>query len=230
MDENLSSLEELDQIERQAFSDAEDARQSAWDSYLNPNIAERDSVIEIIDRMRENATDHSSLSQLKNELLAIPAPLHRDNLAGIRKALMLTKGDVGAARKDLIALKNQYVSDNIERYDTHLYSENQDSTRNIEVVSPTYPHNPDHVYGFEILNACFDAALSRDPRVIIFGQDVGNLGGVNQALKGLQTVPDLVFDDGDVGKEPMIRVLGQTPMEVAEKVVRIGKAHGEKGS
>ncbi len=54
--------------------------------------------------------------------------------------------------------------------------------------------------------------------------------GTHQALKGLDTMPDLVFDDGDVGKEPMIRVLGKNPREVVEKVVRIGKAYGKKES
>jgi pyruvate/2-oxoglutarate/acetoin dehydrogenase E1 component len=40
--------------------------------------------------------------------------------------------------------------------------------------------------GFEVLNACFDAALGRDPRVMAFGEDVGKLGDVNQGFKGLQ--------------------------------------------
>ncbi len=54
--------------------------------------------------------------------------------------------------------------------------------------------------------------------------------GTHQALKGIDTMPDLVFDDGDVGKEPMIRVLGKNPREVVEKMVRIGKAYGKKES
>jgi pyruvate/2-oxoglutarate/acetoin dehydrogenase E1 component len=43
------------------------------------------------------------------------------------------------------------------------------------------------VFGFEILNACFDAALARDPRVVAFGEDVGQLGDVNQGFRGLQS-------------------------------------------
>ena len=40
--------------------------------------------------------------------------------------------------------------------------------------------------GFEVLNACFDAALAREPRLIAFGEDVGRLGDVNQGFRGLQ--------------------------------------------
>jgi 2-oxoisovalerate dehydrogenase E1 component len=37
-----------------------------------------------------------------------------------------------------------------------------------------------------VLNACFDAAFERDPRLIAFGEDVGRLGDVNQGFRGLQ--------------------------------------------
>jgi hydroxymethylpyrimidine/phosphomethylpyrimidine kinase len=45
--------------------------------------------------------------------------------------------------------------------------------------------------------------------------------GTHLALEGLEDMPDLVYDEGEVGKEPMIRVLGRNPMEVVEKVQRI---------
>ncbi|UCD78811.1 MAG: bifunctional hydroxymethylpyrimidine kinase/phosphomethylpyrimidine kinase [Desulfobacterales bacterium] len=45
--------------------------------------------------------------------------------------------------------------------------------------------------------------------------------GTDAALRSLAEKPDLVYDEGDVGKEPMIRVLGTNPLEVVEKVNRI---------
>jgi predicted fused transcriptional regulator/phosphomethylpyrimidine kinase len=45
--------------------------------------------------------------------------------------------------------------------------------------------------------------------------------GTSLALQGVQEIPDLVDDNGDVGKEPMIRILGKNPMEVVEKINRI---------
>jgi pyruvate/2-oxoglutarate/acetoin dehydrogenase E1 component len=42
------------------------------------------------------------------------------------------------------------------------------------------------MFGFEVVNAAFDAALARDPRLIAFGEDVGKLGDVNQGFKGMQ--------------------------------------------
>ncbi len=45
--------------------------------------------------------------------------------------------------------------------------------------------------------------------------------GVEQVLRKTRTVPDLIYDRGDVGKEPMIRVLGRDPEEVVKKVLRL---------
>ena len=44
--------------------------------------------------------------------------------------------------------------------------------------------------------------------------------GVGEVLRKLRRVPDLIYDQGDVGKEPMIRVLGKNPVEVVEKILK----------
>jgi hydroxymethylpyrimidine/phosphomethylpyrimidine kinase len=45
--------------------------------------------------------------------------------------------------------------------------------------------------------------------------------GVDQVLRKTRKFPDLIFDRGDVGKEPMIRVLGRDPEEVVDKVLKL---------
>ncbi len=44
--------------------------------------------------------------------------------------------------------------------------------------------------------------------------------GVGEVLRRRPGVPDFIYDEGDVGKEPMIRVLGRTPLEVAGKILK----------
>ncbi|MEJ2005922.1 MAG: transketolase C-terminal domain-containing protein, partial [Cyclobacteriaceae bacterium] len=60
------------------------------------------------------------------------------------------------------------------------------SALNIDAIEPQYSENSKVVDGREVLQACFDAALDRDPRVFAFGEDVGKIGDVNQAFAGLQ--------------------------------------------
>jgi hydroxymethylpyrimidine kinase/phosphomethylpyrimidine kinase len=45
--------------------------------------------------------------------------------------------------------------------------------------------------------------------------------GVGEVLKKLKRVPDFIYDEGDVGKEPMIRVLGRNPLDVVQKVLKL---------
>jgi hydroxymethylpyrimidine kinase/phosphomethylpyrimidine kinase len=44
--------------------------------------------------------------------------------------------------------------------------------------------------------------------------------GVGEVLRKMKRVPDFIYDEGDVGKEPMIRVLGRNPMEVVKKILK----------
>jgi hydroxymethylpyrimidine/phosphomethylpyrimidine kinase len=47
--------------------------------------------------------------------------------------------------------------------------------------------------------------------------------GTEQAIKKAGRVPDVIFDRGAPGKEAMIRILGRSPIEVAESALRIAK-------
>jgi hydroxymethylpyrimidine/phosphomethylpyrimidine kinase len=48
--------------------------------------------------------------------------------------------------------------------------------------------------------------------------------GVEEVLRKMKRVPDLIYDEGDVGKEPMIRVLGRNPMEVVQKILKVANS------
>ena len=73
-----------------------------------------------------------------------------------------------------------------DTYGRHLYSDASDSAMRVEEVKPQYADDAPVLNGFEIINHCLDHALRRDPRVFIFGEDVGKLGDVNQGCAGLQ--------------------------------------------
>jgi len=49
--------------------------------------------------------------------------------------------------------------------------------------------------------------------------------GVGEVLKKMKRIPDFIYDEGGIGKEPMIRVLGKNPVEVVNKIM---KAVGSK--
>jgi len=182
----ISSPVELDTIEEHAKIEAETARMKAWEAYSNPIVAEKRAVEEIIERMIRTSSHQVELSSLRSELESLRTPYRRDIMAAMQKALVITREEGSQAKQNLLELENKYGTEFHIQYDSHLYSEHNDSALKVKVIEPIYSSYSKLVNGFEILNACFDAALDRDPRVNIFGQDVGILGGVNQALRGLQ--------------------------------------------
>lgn len=84
-------------------------------------------------------------------------------------------------------------------------------------------------FGPEILSACREAGLvvasfhrGEEPPQIKEMEGSTLEWGTDRAISSLGRVPDVIYDEGDLGKEPMIRILGKTPSEVVEKLRRIG--------
>ncbi|NIA09819.1 MAG: bifunctional hydroxymethylpyrimidine kinase/phosphomethylpyrimidine kinase [Nitrospiraceae bacterium] len=45
--------------------------------------------------------------------------------------------------------------------------------------------------------------------------------GVKKAIEAIGMVPDIIYDMGDIGKEPIIRVIGHEPIEVVDKALKL---------
>jgi len=80
----------------------------------------------------------------------------------------------------------QVLGENADRFNSYLFSQSDESALLVEEVKPVFDENSPVVDGREVLQACFDAMLARDPRVFAIGEDVGFIGDVNQAFAGLQ--------------------------------------------
>jgi len=182
----IATAEELNGFEAEDVKFVVSIRDQAWQAYQSPIRTERQEAAKMIDEMAQNSAQPVELQRIKNSLLAIPNPLRRDIMVSIREALIATREENLAAKQNLIVWKQKYEALNTERYGSHLYNEAADSALRVAESKPIYSEKSPTVNGFEVLNACFDAALGRDPRVIAFGEDVGKLGDVNQGFKGLQ--------------------------------------------
>lgn len=186
IENNLANAADLDQIEEEEKRNAEKTRQEAWEDYITPILAEREFVAQAIDKLSEKSSFSDQLNDVRRDLLKSPNPLRRDSFSAILKALTITKDESIPSKNELREWKADQEKINSERYSSHMHSQSIESALNVPIVEPKYSPDSPSVYGFEVLNACFDAALARDPRIIAFGQDVGRLGDVNQGFRGLQ--------------------------------------------
>jgi pyruvate/2-oxoglutarate/acetoin dehydrogenase E1 component/TPP-dependent pyruvate/acetoin dehydrogenase alpha subunit len=186
IESELASANELDQIEDEEHNQVEETRKEAWEDYISPILAERANVAKIIGELEESSSHSGQLEKIRKKLLALPTPFRRDSMSAARQALSIIRNESIASKDKLLEWKKTQESSNEDRYSSHLYSQSSQSALVINEIKPIYSSESPTIYGFEVLNACFDAALARDPRIIAFGEDVGKLGDVNQGFRGLQ--------------------------------------------
>jgi 2-oxoisovalerate dehydrogenase E1 component len=181
-------IEEADLLEMEAADrkQVEESRKRAWENYLSPIKKERQEVIQFIEQIASSSPSRQALEDIKTRLQDNPNPLRRDIMVAVQNTLIHTKDEDNPGRRALIDWKHEFHVENEQRYSSHLYSQSPMSALRVSEVKAVFSENSPTVHGFEVLNAFFDAAFARDPRVIVFGEDVGQLGDVNQGLRGLQ--------------------------------------------
>lgn len=179
----MATAEEVDALETAAKKEVNDSKKAAWDAYLSPIKKEITEAAALLEQL---ASIEPAVAHLATDLKAINEPIRKDIGVAVNKALRLTYGTSSAERDALIAYKKQYAEDNAERYNSYLLSQSAESALKVPEVKPAYSGDPKMMDGREIMQAFFDKALERDPRVFAFGEDVGKIGDVNQGFAGLQ--------------------------------------------
>lgn len=186
LENELASAKELDDFESEERARVEQIREDAWQAYITPIINERKQLGDMIAEMESISTHSKQLREIRNHLLSIQIPYRRDALSAAVKAFTLVRMEEIPAKKKLLDWMEQQTALGDDRFSSHIYSQSKHSVFNIPIIDAVYSEDSPLMHGFEILNACFDAALARDPRVVAFGEDVGKLGDVNQGFRGLQ--------------------------------------------
>lgn len=186
----------LNAIEEDAKNAVKDAKTASWAAYLKPIKAEVAEVSELLDALASTANG-SQVTALRTELNSIKEPIRRDIHTAIKKALRLTKNENLDARVKLTDWLRSSNSENADRYGSHLMSQSTQQASTVTPVAAIY-HEQKPVDGRELLRENFDHILSKYPEVMIFGEDSGKIGGVNQGLEGLQAKygEHRVFDTG----------------------------------
>jgi 2-oxoisovalerate dehydrogenase E1 component len=140
----------------------------------------------LIDQIAAGSSHMNDLEPIKEKLANIQVPFRRDIMAAIIEVLLVVHDEPSDARQSLIDWRNAQEPINQQRFSSHLYSQSQQSALRVPEIKPVYSESSPTLNGFEIINAYFDAAFAREPRLIAFGEDVGRIGDVNQGMRGLQ--------------------------------------------
>jgi pyruvate/2-oxoglutarate/acetoin dehydrogenase E1 component/TPP-dependent pyruvate/acetoin dehydrogenase alpha subunit len=189
IDKGIATEEELDEIEKSAAARVKEARKNAWDNFQKPILQMRKDFIELVNIENCNCRKSENIDTLIKELGRIGEPILRDIISAAKKILRLICHN--CAGEESLKLKvqkwlNEALADNAIRYSSHLYSESALSPMKVKEVEPIYSDDAPMANGREILVSNFDHIFGKYPESLIFGEDVGHIGGVNQTLEGLQ--------------------------------------------
>ena len=182
----VDSEEEILILEKEAKKTVNTAKRNAWNAYNNELIEETAIAIKLLNRVAEKSKNKVFITKYKNDLEKKTEPIIKDILIAARKSLRYLKEETFAEKKELQNFIKATVKNANVVYSTYLISESKYSALNIEEKKPVYAQNQNLVDARVVMRDNFDALLKKHPEVIIFGEDAGFIGDVNQGLEGLQ--------------------------------------------
>lgn len=184
IENGLCTVESLEALEASALNEVKQMQKAAWSDFVSDIKIDIQSFAQVLTQLITSQIAPSELSAIREQLLSINDPIRRDLGTAINQSLRVTIHNTQAQKQALLDYHKKFIDDNHDRYSSKLYSDSNESVFKV-------PHIPletsdEQVDGYQVVRACFEANMERDPRIFAFGEDVGKIGDVNQGFSGLQ--------------------------------------------
>ena len=182
----FATEEELKAIEDQAVLTVKAGKDAAWKAYITPIKNDVRELCKLFDQLAAKSAYKENIQQIKKSLLNGIDTNLKDLIIATKKVLRVVRNEESDERKILTDWLYRENVVNYDRYNSLLYSNDAYSALNVKEVKPVYNEDSPLVDGRIILRDNFDALLAKEPKLLIFGEDAGKIGGVNQGLEGMQ--------------------------------------------
>jgi pyruvate/2-oxoglutarate/acetoin dehydrogenase E1 component/TPP-dependent pyruvate/acetoin dehydrogenase alpha subunit len=186
IESGIASIEELDKLEKQIKREVREAKKEAWSEFLQENQTDKKRLVQLLDKVASKSPNKNFIVRLKNDLIAIEEPIKKDMAKAARKSLRYLIGETSTEKQALLKWTSDFLEEEQTKFSSHLYSENENNATKIAGVAPLYGANNENVDGRVILRDNFDKLFEKYPNALVFGEDTGAIGDVNQGLEGLQ--------------------------------------------
>lgn len=182
-EEIIATTEELDAIDDEAKKIVKAGQKVAWESYQKTITDLTQSIVPLVENLKgQNAEIENYITQF-NKLVS---KAKKDVFHLVRKALLATRGTNSAERNQLMQKYHEVFEIEKDNYSSHLYSQSQWKATNVAEVKPVYSEDSEEVDGRVVVRNNFDKIFEKYPETLVFGEDAGNIGDVNQGLEGMQ--------------------------------------------
>ena len=184
IDNNIATSEELEEIDNQAKKDVLEGKKVAWTNFTAPTKAEQQELVGLLNTIASQSENKVFIEKIANDVASIKEPIRKDILVAARKVLrMIIKENT---RATLATWIENYTEKIQPKFSSHLFSQSDKTVLKSKEVAPTYDATAEDVDARLVLRDNFDAIFSKYPETLIFGEDSGNIGDVNQGLEGMQ--------------------------------------------
>lgn len=182
-EEVLATVEELDSIDDEAKKTVKAGQKNAWENYQKTITDLINSVLPLVENLKGQNTEIENYISQFNKLVS---KAKKDVFHLVRKSLLVTRGTNSAERINLMQKYNEIFEVEKDNYSSHLYSQSQWKAENIQEIKPIYSDASEDVDGRVVVRNNFDKIFEKYPQTLVFGEDAGNIGDVNQGLEGMQ--------------------------------------------
>ncbi|MGB5981115.1 MAG: thiamine pyrophosphate-dependent enzyme [Nonlabens sp.] len=178
--------DELTEIENSIKKEVRNGKKAAWSNFIKPIQAEKEEALILLKKLAAHSEQgvfmKSDISALENDR----EPNRKLILQTARRSLRYALKEKSREKTALQEWIKEYESTYRNVYSSHLFSDSASSAVKVKAVAPTYDNSAEEVDGRVIMRDNFDAILNNHPEVLIFGEDAGEIGDVNQGLEGMQ--------------------------------------------
>lgn len=180
--QTLATLEELENIDREAKSYVREKQKKAWTDYRNSIQNIQEQVFPLIESLKSQ----KEVADLLENFSKLVSVGKKEIFALARKTLWATKTQHSEKRQKLQEIYQKLLITETDNYSSHLYSESEWSATKVQEIKPIFSEQSELVDGRVVIRNNFDKIFEKYPETLIFGEDTGNIGDVNQGLEGLQ--------------------------------------------
>ena len=181
-EQTLSSVEELDEIEKEAKAFVREQQKKAWAEYRESIDHIQNQVLPLVKQF-ENQPEVAALLEKFSALVTVGK---KDIFALVRKVLWATREQNTSDRQNLVQVYERISEKEADNYSSHLYSESEWKAVNIPEIKPVFSEDSQILDGRVVIRNNFDKIFEKYPETLIFGEDTGSIGDVNQGLEGMQ--------------------------------------------
>ena len=181
-EQTLSSVEELDEIEKEAKAFVREQQKKAWAEYRESIDHIQNQVLPLVKQF-ENQPEVAALLEKFSALVTVGK---KDIFALVRKVLWATREQNSSERQNLVQVYERISEKEADNYSSHLYSESEWKAVNIPEIKPVFSEDSQILDGRVVIRNNFDKIFEKYPETLIFGEDTGSIGDVNQGLEGMQ--------------------------------------------